>query len=78
MIALPVVVRVLHMGLTRQCNLSLQEGKVTKKTQYQVEGLMAVRKAGFESQGLVAVKPELDLVEEDDQIEHEVCCAPAV
>lgn len=46
---------------------------MTKKTQYQVEGLMAVRKAGFESQGLVAVKPELDLVEDDDQIEHEVC-----
>jgi pre-mRNA-splicing factor CWC22 len=50
----------------------LQEGTVAKKTQYQVEGLMALRKAGFEKQGLVAVKPELDLVEEEDQIEHEV------
>jgi pre-mRNA-splicing factor CWC22 len=57
----------------------LQEGRVSKKTQYQVEGLMAVRKAGFESQGLMAVKPELDLVEADDQLEHDVrplrvCC----
>jgi pre-mRNA-splicing factor CWC22 len=50
----------------------LQEGQVSKKTQYQVEGLMAIRKAGFESQGLVAVPQELDLVEEEDQIEHVV------
>ena len=50
----------------------LQEGRVSKKTQYQVEGLLAQRKAGFESQGLVAVRPELDLVEEADQIEHMV------
>ena len=49
----------------------LQDGVVTKKTQFQIEGLLAIRKAGFESQGFVAVKPELDLIEEDDQIEHE-------
>lgn len=50
----------------------LQDGAVTKKTQFQIEGLLAIRKAGFESQGFVAVKPELDLIEEEDQIEHEV------
>jgi hypothetical protein len=56
----------------------LQEGAVAKKTQFQLENLMAIRKAGFEKQGYVAVKPELDLVEEDDQIEHEVLCPPAL
>ena len=55
----------------------LQQGGVSKKTQYQVEGLMAVRKAGFEKQGLVAVRPELDLLESNDQIEHDVR-APAL
>jgi pre-mRNA-splicing factor CWC22 len=51
----------------------LHEGTgVSKRTQYQIEGMFAVRKAGFEAQGFVAVKPELDLVEEDDQIEHDV------
>jgi pre-mRNA-splicing factor CWC22 len=50
----------------------LQEGDVSKKTQFVVEGVMAVRKAGFEAQGHIAVPPELDLVEEEDQVEHEV------
>ena len=58
-----------HPPCTHAAHASAQAG-------VQVEGLMGVRKAGFESQGLVAVKAELDLVEADDQIEHEVRCAP--
>lgn len=55
----------------------LQEGNVTKKTQYLVEGIMGVRRAGFEAQGFVAVKPELDLVPEDEQRTHQVLCCPS-
>jgi len=51
----------------------LHEGiGVGMRTQYIIEGLYAVRKAGFEASGHPAVLPELDLVETSDQITHEV------
>ena len=48
----------------------LHEGEIDKRVQFMIEGLFAVRKAGFE--GKQGVPPELDLVEEDDQIVHEL------
>lgn len=48
----------------------LHEGQIDKRVQFMIEGLFAVRKAQFE--GFPAVLPELDLVEEDDQITHEI------
>ena len=51
----------------------LHEGiGVSTRTQYIIEGLYAVRKAGFEASGHPAVPPELDLVEASDQITHEI------
>ena len=48
----------------------LHEGEIDKRVQYMIEGLYAVRKAHFaEHPGVV---PELDLVEADDQITHEL------
>jgi len=48
----------------------LQEGGVGKRVQYIIEGLFAVRKGNFED--FPALTPELDLVEMDDQITHEI------
>ena len=48
----------------------LHEGQIDKRVQFMIEGLFAVRKGQFE--GFPAVLPELDLVEEDDQITHEI------
>ncbi|PWA86725.1 Armadillo-type fold [Artemisia annua] len=48
----------------------LHEGEIDKRVQYLIEGLFALRKAKF--QGHPAVRPELDLVESEDQITHEV------
>ena len=64
------------MAIMDRFRAILQEGDVAKRTQYTIEGMFAVRKAGFEAQGFVAVKPELDLVEEDDQITHEARPCP--
>ena len=51
----------------------LHEGiGVSTRTQYIIEGLYAVRKAGFEKSGHPAVPPALDLVESSDQITHEI------
>eukprot|EP00879_Flechtneria_rotunda_P006154 GHRR01006471.1.p1 GENE.GHRR01006471.1~~GHRR01006471.1.p1 ORF type:complete len:946 (+),score=354.04 GHRR01006471.1:464-3301(+) len=50
----------------------LHEGAIDKRCQYMIEGLFAVRKAGFAASGYPAVKPELDLVEDEDQITHEM------
>ena len=51
----------------------LHQGKtIHKRTQYIIEGLYAIRKAGFEESGYPAVAENLDLVEEADQITHEV------
>nr|GMC97552.1 pre-mRNA-splicing factor CWC22 homolog [Ipomoea batatas] len=41
-----------------------------KRVQFLIEGLFALRKAKF--QGYPAVRPELDLVEQDDQWTHEI------
>ena len=48
----------------------LHEGVIDKRVQFMIEGLFALRKAKFE--GRQGIAPELDLVEEDDQIVHEV------
>eukprot|EP00889_Picochlorum_renovo_P002456 jgi/Picre1/29486/NNA_004872.t1 len=51
----------------------LHEGRdVDKRTQYVIEGLYAVRKTGFEASGYPVIPENLDLVEEEDQITHEV------
>jgi pre-mRNA-splicing factor CWC22 len=57
----------------------LHEGiGVSTRTQYIIEGLYAVRKAGFEKSGHPAVPPELDLVETSDQITHEISLEDAL
>ncbi|XP_050213902.1 uncharacterized protein LOC126665219 [Mercurialis annua] len=48
----------------------LHEGEIDKRVQFLIEGLFAVRKAKF--QGYPAVRPELDLVEQEDQLTHEI------
>ena len=48
----------------------LHEGEIDKRVQFMIEGLFAFRKSGFE--GKRGVPPELDLVEEDDQLVHEI------
>eukprot|EP00731_Ephydatia_muelleri_P023620 Em0015g1203a len=46
----------------------LHQGLIDKRVQYMIEVMFAVRKDGFKDHP--AVIPELDLVEEDDQITH--------
>lgn len=48
----------------------LHEGEIEKKVQYSIENLFAIRKTGFADHP--GVIPDLDLVEEEDQITHEV------
>ncbi|KAL5708249.1 hypothetical protein ACHQM5_019067 [Ranunculus cassubicifolius] len=48
----------------------LHEGQIDKRVQFLIEGLFAVRRAKF--QGHVAVRPELDLVDPEDQLTHEI------
>ncbi|XP_062017081.1 uncharacterized protein LOC133733470 isoform X2 [Rosa rugosa] len=48
----------------------LHEGKIDKRVQWMIEGLFALRKARF--QGHPAVRPELDLVEQEDQLTHDI------
>ncbi|KAG1681290.1 hypothetical protein FOA52_007336 [Chlamydomonas sp. UWO 241] len=48
----------------------LHEGEIDKRVQFIIEGLFAIRKAGFTEHP--AIKPELDLVEAEDQITHEL------
>ena len=48
----------------------LQEGLVHKRVQYVIESLFEARKNKFGAHP--AILPELDLVEEDDQVTHEV------
>ncbi|KAL8240296.1 hypothetical protein R6Q59_013651 [Mikania micrantha] len=48
----------------------LHEGEIDKRVQFLIEGLFALRKAKF--QGHPAVRPELDLVELEDQLTHEI------
>ncbi|XP_057429631.1 uncharacterized protein LOC130722800 [Lotus japonicus] len=54
----------------------LHEGEIDKRVQFLIEGLFAVRKAKF--QGYPAVRPELDLVELEDQLTHEVSLDEAI
>lgn len=46
----------------------LHEGEIGQKAQYSIEKLFAVRKTGFKNHP--GVIPELDLVEIEDQITH--------
>ncbi|KAG5566250.1 hypothetical protein RHGRI_002003 [Rhododendron griersonianum] len=48
----------------------LHEGEIGKRVQFLIEGVFAIRKARF--QGYPAVRKELDLVELDDQLTHEI------
>ncbi|RZC71060.1 hypothetical protein C5167_034267 [Papaver somniferum] len=48
----------------------LHEGLIDKRVQFLIEGLFAIRKSKF--QGHPAVRPELDLVEQEDQFTHEI------
>ncbi|KAG5566251.1 hypothetical protein RHGRI_002003 [Rhododendron griersonianum] len=48
----------------------LHEGEIGERVQFLIEGLFAIRKANF--QGYPAVRKELDLVEQDDQLTHEI------
>ncbi|KAB2604092.1 pre-mRNA-splicing factor CWC22-like protein [Pyrus ussuriensis x Pyrus communis] len=48
----------------------LHEGEIDKRVQYLIENLFAIRKAKF--QGHPAVRPELDLVDQEDQLTHEI------
>ncbi|MCL7022495.1 hypothetical protein MKW94_017131 [Papaver nudicaule] len=48
----------------------LNDGVIDKRVQFLIEGLFAIRKAKF--QGHPAVRPELDLVEQEDQYTHEL------
>ncbi|XP_010031828.2 pre-mRNA-splicing factor CWC22 homolog [Eucalyptus grandis] len=48
----------------------LHEGEIDKRVQFLIEGLFAIRKAKF--QGYPAVRPDLDLVEQEDQLTHEI------
>lgn len=48
----------------------LHEGEIEKKVQYTIENLFAIRKTKFaEHPGVI---PELDLVEEEDKITHNI------
>lgn len=59
----------LHGVFERFRNI-LHEGAIGKRTQYIIENLFAIRKANFE--GFPAIPPDLDLLEEEDLITHEV------
>lgn len=48
----------------------LHEGEIAKRVQYSIENLFAVRKTKFKDHP--GVIPQLDLVEDDDRITHEV------
>ncbi|KAH7842782.1 hypothetical protein Vadar_009223 [Vaccinium darrowii] len=61
--------RGLH-GIFERFRGILHEGEIDKRVQFLIEGLFAIRKAKF--QGYPAVRPELDLVELEDQLTHEI------
>ncbi|KAG9456110.1 hypothetical protein H6P81_000618 [Aristolochia fimbriata] len=61
--------RGLH-GIFERFRGILHEGEIDKRVQFLIEGLFAIRKAKFE--GYPAVRPELDLVEQEDQFIHEI------
>ncbi|MCL7040673.1 hypothetical protein MKW94_004766 [Papaver nudicaule] len=57
-------------GVFKQFRGILHEGGIEKRVQFLIENLFAIRKAKF--QGHPAVRLELDLVEEEDQLAHEL------
>ncbi|ONK55551.1 uncharacterized protein A4U43_UnF1770 [Asparagus officinalis] len=57
-------------GIFERFRSILHEGEIDKRVQFLIEGLFATRKAKF--QGFPAIRPELDLVEQEDQFTHEV------
>eukprot|EP00252_Welwitschia_mirabilis_P005536 TRINITY_DN159_c0_g4_i1.p1 TRINITY_DN159_c0_g4~~TRINITY_DN159_c0_g4_i1.p1 ORF type:complete len:866 (+),score=186.41 TRINITY_DN159_c0_g4_i1:199-2796(+) len=57
-------------GIFERFRAILHEGEIDKRVQFLIEGLFAIRKASF--QGYPAVRPELDLVEQEDQFTHEL------
>nr|GME05498.1 pre-mRNA-splicing factor CWC22 homolog [Ipomoea batatas] len=61
--------RGLH-GIFERFRGILHEGEIDKRVQFLIEGLFALRKAKF--LGYPAVHPELDLVEQKDQLTHEI------
>ena len=48
----------------------LHEGEIDRRVQYSIENLFAIRKNKFKDH--IGVIPELDLVEEEDQITHQI------
>eukprot|EP00271_Cylindrocystis_brebissonii_P023040 TRINITY_DN9221_c0_g1_i2.p1 TRINITY_DN9221_c0_g1~~TRINITY_DN9221_c0_g1_i2.p1 ORF type:complete len:726 (+),score=168.69 TRINITY_DN9221_c0_g1_i2:311-2488(+) len=48
----------------------LHEGEIDKRVQFSIEGLFAIRKAKFV--GHPAVPPELDLIESEEQLTHQM------
>nr|GLL31839.1 pre-mRNA-splicing factor CWC22 homolog isoform X5 [Ipomoea trifida] len=61
--------RGLH-GIFERFRGILHEGEIDKRVQFLIEDLFALRKAKF--QGYPAVRPELNLVEQVDQLTHEI------
>ncbi|KAF9596011.1 hypothetical protein IFM89_006938 [Coptis chinensis] len=61
--------KALH-GIFERFRGILHEGEIDKRVQFLIEGLFAIRKAKF--QGYPAVRPELDLVDQEDQLTHEL------
>ena len=58
------------LAITDTLRTILHEGKVSLRTQYTIESLFTTIKNNFE--GHQGVPPELDIVEENDQIIHDV------
>ncbi|KAF6166553.1 hypothetical protein GIB67_005415 [Kingdonia uniflora] len=48
----------------------LHEGEIDKRVQFLIEGLFAIRKSKFKD--FPAVRPELDLVDQENQLTHEL------
>ncbi|XP_049350158.1 uncharacterized protein LOC125814739 [Solanum verrucosum] len=67
--------RGLH-GIFERFRGILHEGEIDKRVQFLIESLFALRKAKF--QGYQAVRPELDLVEKEDQLTHEVSLSDTI
>ncbi|KAK4352014.1 hypothetical protein RND71_027532 [Anisodus tanguticus] len=67
--------RGLH-GIFERFRGILHEGEIDKRVQFLIESLFALRKAKF--QGFPAVRPELDLVEQEDQLTHEVSLSETI
>ncbi|KAL9263446.1 Pre-mRNA-splicing factor CWC22-like protein [Drosera capensis] len=60
----------IEVGIFERFRGILHEGHIDQRAEYQIESLFAIRKTNFQDHP--AVRPELDLVEEEDQFTHEV------